>query len=334
MNYLPPGARFERARVKDFGNEQDRALRATMLVPLLAHGPLRLTGADRLDFVHGQISNEVKRLEVGQCRQALMLNHKGHALAQLWVFRREEDLFLAVEGGAGKLVEAQLKAHIIFDQVELQNLTGTISSFSLQGERAAALLQEVFATELPAENHFVHLPFAGAKVLMHPSRRSLAMGFDLHVLTKDAAQLFNVLQDYGAVPAGEKALELARIEAGIAAVETEAGEGVLPQEAGLEHAVSYQKGCYLGQEIMARIEARGNLRRSLQGLMLEAMPDSAMREISLEGKVVGRLGAVAEHPELGIIALSVLRNDLDEAAVLKIGDISARRCALPFRGVG
>ena len=118
--------------------------------------------------------------------------------------------------------------------------------------------------------------------------------------------------------------------AGIASASGEGGEGALPQEVGLEHAVSYRKGCYLGQEIMARIEARGNLRKGLRGLKLAALPGSETRDLTLEGKKVGRLGSVAEHPDLGIIALASVRMELEAGQEVEVGEITATVVELPF----
>jgi tRNA-modifying protein YgfZ len=294
------------------------ALETATVVPLLGHTALRVTGTDRLDFVHGQLSNQVKQLQPNTFSENLLLNHKGHALAQMRVFRREDDLFLALEGNASEFVERELRAHIIFDQVELQNLSGTITSFTLQGKEAAKVLESL---GLPTGNTFTQVPFANAKLLIHAAKRTVAGGFDVHVLSKDAEALLQRLLESGATLAGEQALEMSRVEAGIPYAETEAGEGVLPQEAGLEPCVSYTKGCYLGQEIMARIEARGNLRRSLKKVRLEALPTLEERDIRLGDKVVGRLGKVVEHPNLGVIALAVLRNDLPPDAILCVGNI-------------
>ena len=100
-------AQLRHGRVRRFGDAGDNlagevsALETAGLVPLLGTGSLRITGADRLDFLHGQVSNEVKRLKPGESRQALMLNVRGHALALMRVHRREDDLFVAVEGEAG-----------------------------------------------------------------------------------------------------------------------------------------------------------------------------------------------------------------------------------------
>lgn len=301
----------------------------SLLVPLLRHTPLQLRGDDRLDFLHGQVSNDVKGLTVGGCNRALMLNIKGHALALLSVYRREDDVFVAVEDGAGELTQKQLQAHIIFDQVSIHNLQGTLLSLSLQGQNAASVLRDSLGCEsLPSEGSFLHCDFASAKLLIAPRQRSRYGGYDLHVLSQDAAALCEQLQAHGAQLAGEAVLDIARVEAGIANVANEAAGGILPQEAGLEPAISYRKGCYLGQEIMARIEARGNVRRSLVGLRLSTMPDTHAPDIHAQGKRVGQLGTVLEHPDLGVIALAVLRNDVQEG--LEVNGIPAERQPLPF----
>ena len=262
-----------------------------------------------------------------------MLNVRGHALALMRVYRREDDLFVAVEGGAGAQVEAQLRAHIIFDQVELHNLSDTLLTFTVQGTDAGAVLRRVFGADLPdlpGPDTFTQPPFASAKVLVGPAPRSRAGGFDLHVLSRDAGALVAALTGAGAVLAGEDALEALRIEAGIAGAELEGGDGVLPQEAGLEHAVSYRKGCYLGQEIMARIEARGNLRRRLAGLSLDGLPEAGAKDLVQGGKTVGRLGGVAEHSRLGIIALASVRTEVEAGAGLEVGGVNAVVSSLPF----
>ena len=261
------GAQTIEGRISSFSNLSSEVQALTIgagLVPLLTTTPLRLIGADRLDFLHGQVSNEVKRLQPGETNTSLMLNVKGHALAQMRVYRREDDLFVAVEGGAGAFVQRELQVHIIFDQVELENLTDAITSFTLQGAKAQEVLKEVFDADLPNKGTFIQPLFESAKVLISSKKRSETGGYDLHVLSKDAPALFEKLEAAGATPAGEDALEAGRVAAGIASAQGEGGEGALPQEVGLEHAVSYRKGCYLGQEIMARIEARGKLRKGLE----------------------------------------------------------------------
>ena len=330
--WLDKGAQLKEGRVRNFGDPAAEfdVLETAGIVPLLGTGALRLTGADRLEFLHGQVSNEVKRLQTGEGRAALRLNIRGHALALLRVYRRDDDLFVAPEGGSAAGLEAGLRAHIIFDQVEIENSSESLTALTLQGENAAGTLQKVFQTELPAPDTFIQVPFASAKVLVSPVARSRAGGFDLHVLTKDAEALIGALQDAGAGLAGEDALEAQRIAAGIAGAEFEGGEGVLPQEAGLTYAISYRKGCYLGQEIMARIEARGKVRRQLVGLKLTALPEPGTRDLTQNGKTVGRLGGVAVHPQLGIIALGNVRSELETGEELEVGGVVGVISTLPL----
>jgi folate-binding protein YgfZ len=296
------------------------ALRVGAAVPLLASSVLRVTGADRLDFVQGQLSNDVKGLPVGGVTRALMLNHKGHALADVRVLRREGDLILIVEGGKGGIVRKSLEDHIIFDAVALHDADDV--HVTLQGERVMVLLGELGADI--GEGHYSADATLGAHWFF--CRRSDAQGVDGLVPKAQLAQFLNVLTHHNFVLAGEDALLTARVVAGIPAVETEAGEGVLPQEAGLEQAVSYRKGCYLGQEIMARIEARGKLRRSLAQLQFVQNDVSGLvvgADVMQRDKVVGRLGAFANHPERGAIALAVVRNDLGSDRVT-VGGLEAR----------
>ena len=326
------GAELRGGRVRHFGDPATEValLETAGVVPLLGTGALRLTGADRLEFLHGQVSNEVKRLQPGESRAALMLNIRGHALALLRLYRRDDDLFVAAEGGATAKLETQLRAHIIFDQVEIQNLSGSLTALTLQGTTAAETLQKVFEVELPAADTFVQVTFASAKVLVSPVARSRAGGFDLHVLTSDAETLINALKDAGAGLTGEDALGAHRIAAGLAEAEFEGGEGVLPQEAGLTYALSYRKGCYLGQEIMARIEARGKLRRRLVGLKLTALPGAGEVALTQNGKTVGRLGGVADHPQLGVIALGSVRTEVAAGETLEVGQVQAVVADLPI----
>ncbi|MBS3934251.1 MAG: folate-binding protein YgfZ [Truepera sp.] len=297
-------------------------------VPLTTLTPLRLTGADRLDFLHGQVSGEVKGLQVGQMSHALLLNVKGHALALLRVYRRQDDLFAAVEDGGGALVKAELQAHIVFDQVTIEDLSDTLRAFTLQGRGVREVLKRALGSNLPADGHFVEVPFADAKVLLAPVRRSSATGVDLHVLSRDAEALQTALLMAGAQLAGDDWLTLTRITAGLPSAAGEGGEGVLPQECGLAYAVSYRKGCYLGQEIMARLEARGNVRRRLLGVKLNGQPDD--KALRHQGKEVGRLGSFARHPELGWIGLAVVRLELSPGAELTAGGTQATLAPLPF----
>lgn len=288
---------------------------------------LEVTGEDRLDFVSGLVSNQVKQLPDGGTSISLVLNHRGQALAQLRTLRFPERLLLVSEDGAGPGLLEDFSARIIFDQVELEDVSSRYRLFSLQGPGAADLAASTFgASDTSSQGVFSE---TADGLLLAFSKRSLAGGVDLIASAIQADELLERFVSLGAQPSTPADLDRERVLAGVATAAGEGGEGVLPQEAGLEPFVSYRKGCYLGQEIMARIEARGRLRRDLAGLTLVTQPAAGERDITHEGRNVGRLGTVALDAELGVIALAVLRNDLPADAEFMVGGVSAKRRPLP-----
>lgn len=280
-----------------------------VLVPMLGTSIYKLTGADRLEFLHGQVSNTVKGLQVGQHNTSLMLNIKGHALAQLQVYVEQDHVLIAVEGGMGDFVKAHLERHIIFDQVEIEDLSESWITFSYIGAYASGNIYDLVSgmTEIGDETF---LKFDD--IIVAKSKRTNHTSFD--ILTPIDLTATRLIEHQ--TLAGEDLLNLARIEAGIAHAEFEGGEGSLPQEVGLEGFVHYKKGCYLGQEIMARIEARGNLRKDIFALELSAVPEDMT--LVAEGKTVGKITSVAMHPEKNVIGLAQLRKDY--VAPLQVGD--------------
>jgi folate-binding protein YgfZ len=301
-----------------------------LVVALTDVGFLRLGGADRVDFLHGQVSHDVRGLRAGEQNRSLLLNHRGHALAEMRVLRGESEIEVAVEGGALQTVEQSLRAHIIFDQVELTRPAEPRAVLTVQGPGSEALLAGLVAAPLPGPGRFTSEELAGRPVTILRSARTSDGGFDLHLPGAALQTVTESLVQAGALAGSREALELARVCAGLPAAAAEGGEGILPQEAGLEPLVSYRKGCYLGQEIMARIEARGKLRRELGGLLLQGEPEPGERDVLSDGRSVGRIGTVSRHPRHGFVALAVLRTDLAEGAALEAGGAPARRVPLPL----
>lgn len=302
-------------------------------------GGLRVSGDDRIEFLHGQLAADIRGLAIGGAGRSLALDVKGHALAEATVHRREHDLYLAVEDGASSLLRERLRRHVIFDAVRLEDLSGDLGTLTLQGPGAAEAIAAA-GWAVPTEGRFVTVAFGAASLLIAPRARSAAGGFDLHLLRGRRDDLLGALDGAGVVPADENVLEPSRVAAGLARAGREAGAGILPHEAGLNDAFSTRKGCYLGQEVMARIEARGRLHRALAGLHLYTASDAGAgaahgaegRGLLLNGRRVGRIGTVAWHPRLGSIALAVLRLDVGDEP-LEIEErphLGARRAPLPF----
>ena len=285
---------------------------------------LEATGADAVEFLHGQLANDVKGLRDGATTRSLLLNHKGHAMAEAQVARLgPRRLVMVVDDEKGAWVQDTLARHVVFDEVELTPVLGAV--ITVQGVRAPEAVSSL-GVAAPEGGEVAQLGESGH---VYPTRRSGAGGYDVLLLgdgaKERAAEIERVLAGGGAARVDGAAIDSARVLALVPAAGRDGGEGVLPQEAGLEGLVSFRKGCYLGQEIMARIEARGSvMRRALTALELSSEP--AGPDVTLEGRVVGRLGTVAMLPDGRLAALSVLRKDAHDADGLSVGEgTSAKR---------
>jgi folate-binding protein YgfZ len=310
-----------------------------VLLPRLALGHLRLTGADRVPFVHGLVSHDVAGLAEGAAVDALLLDHRGRPQAGLTVHRRRDDLFIAVDDGAGAAVQRILDDHVIFDQVVVADLGARLATVTLCAADvavAAAVLEaawpggggelaDALAATAPLE---AVAPVAGVttphgRALLWPRRFGAGWAVDVHLLAEDLAVAWPAWTAAGARPVGERAWTAGRVAHGFATAHAEGRLG-LPQETGLEARISYRKGCYLGQEIMARIEARGRLRRRLRGVRLGGPPPAlgAARGWRIEdaaGRAVGELGSAAPAPDGdGWWGLAVVRDDADGAIAWRV----------------
>lgn len=307
------------------------------LVPRLTAGHLRIVGADRLAFVHGLVSHDVVGLRDGEAVDALLLDHRGAPQAAMTVHRRPADLFVAVDDGGGAGVAAVLREHVVFDQVEVQDMGSRLASLTLVGDAAtlAAACEAAWRGAGGAVADALARTKDGRRAaatvatgettaaLLRPRPWGSAWSLDVHVLERDLPGAVQAWTGLGVRPVGERAWTAARVAHGVASAYAEGGLG-LPQETGLEGRVSYRKGCYLGQEIMARVEARGRLRRGLGRLRLAGPPPGlgrarAWRVEDAAGRGVGAMGSAAPAPDGdGWWALAVVRLELAAGAPLQV----------------
>lgn len=321
---------------------------APSLVPRVAAGHLRVVGADRLGFVHGLVSHDVVGLRDGEAVEALLLDHRGAPRAGLIVHRRPADLYLAVEDGAGPAVATTLREHVVFDQVEVEDLGGRLAQVTLvaDGGSLAAACEAAWrgtggpvagalataadvARGTPARATLALPTGPSTTALLRPRSWGAAWAVEVQLLARDLPGAWQAWTALGFRAVGERAWTAARVAHGVA---TALGEGRLglPQETGLEDRVSYRKGCYLGQEIMARVEARGRLRRGLARLRLAGPPPAlgrarGWRLEDAAGQPIGALGSAAPAPDGdGWWALAVVRLGLPPDAVVRVavdGDV-------------
>jgi folate-binding protein YgfZ len=291
-------------------------------------GKLALTGDQAAEMLNGQVSNDVEALASGSGCYAALLTNKGKMLGDLRVLSTGEELLLITERSALQALFDQLRRGMIGWGAELHKRTLQQGLLSLIGPRARAVAG-ADAAGLPAREHAnVVGEIGGARVVLVATD----LGVDVLCAAEDRARVADALRDAGAVAVDEAAAELVRVESGRPRYGIDLDDTTIPQEAGLnDRAVSFTKGCYVGQETVARLHWRGKPNRHLRGLRLSA-PAPTGTPLRLGEREVGRLGSVAVSPVHGPIALAIVRREAGVGDTLAVGDggVSAQVVELPF----
>jgi folate-binding protein YgfZ len=291
-------------------------------------GKLALTGADARGFLQGQVTNDVEGLSPGFGCYAAFLTPKGKMLGDLRILDAGEEVLLDTERVALQGLFNMIRQFSIGYDVELHKRTLERGLLSLIGPESAAIAG---ASDLATEEHaHVLVEVPGSGVTARAIRTDV--GVDLLFEAGELEALRTALEQAGAVPVSEAVVEALRIERGRPRYGVDLDDSVIPQEAGLnDRAVSFTKGCYVGQETVARLYYRGKPNRQLRGVRLSG-PASPGDELLFEGRVVGRVTSVAQSPRFGEIALALVRREAPPGTtVLVAGDGStAEVVELPF----
>jgi folate-binding protein YgfZ len=335
------------ARYGDPLAEHAALRQAAGVLDLSSRGRLCVLGADRERFLNGQVTNDVKALRAGQGCYAAIVNAKGRMESDAFIYRLAGEFLLDFEPGISTALTYRLERYVIADDVRIADAAPHYGLLSVQGPQAAAAVAALgLGVELPAEPlTMVSVKDAnwGEIHLANQPRVGLP-GFDLFVpvaaQAKAAEALIAAAQAVGGRAAGWDALELARIEMGIPRFGADMDATNLPPEAGIEdRAVSYTKGCYIGQEVIARIRTYGQVTRRLRGLRLaDDQPRLPTRGNPLfkDGREVGFVTSAVRSPVLNAnIALGYVRRECNEVGTeltlrAASGDSPARIVPLPF----
>lgn len=291
--------------------ERDALLGGAALVDRPVPGRLRLAGADRLRFLNGLVTCEVKGLAEGEGTYGFVTSVQGRVLAEVAVLALADELWLELPAGEDEAVANHLAKYLIADRVEIATLAAV--PLTLAGPGAADLLESLLGRgSLPPEP-WSHRPANVAGLPGRVVRRGIAPveTFELWLAPGAGVSVRAQLQAEGAVPVGPEAWDVLRVERGIPAFGRDFGPDNFPQETGLgEQAVSYQKGCYLGQEVVARIHYRGGVKKALRGIRFLGLPEPPPTGTPLlaEGRPAGRVGTSVQSPAHGSIALAVLHD--------------------------
>jgi glycine cleavage system T protein len=246
------------------------------MADLSYRGLIRITGTDRAKFLQGLITNDAMKLAEGQGLYAAILNPKGRMLADLKIYAVHDAFLVDLDREITDKTVQILNRYKLISKAVLEDLTDRLVHLAVYGPSAQPLLEKVLGTALPKSLEFssISVQWNGQQVHVIQSMYTGEQGYDLMVPVQQGEALWKEILDagsgFGIKPTGLEALESLRIEAGIPRYGMDMDENTFPPEAGLEEkAISYTKGCYVGQETIARIKTYGQVHRKLMGLILK-----------------------------------------------------------------
>jgi folate-binding protein YgfZ len=294
-----------------------------------------LTGTDRVRWLNGMVTNNIRDLAVGRGVYAFLLNPQGRILGDLCAYNCGGSL--AVDTSQlqlAKILET-LDRYIIMDDVEVVDVSGQSAVIGIAGPKSELTLRAA-GFEIPALQplQFATIKWNGNDVAVVRGDNPSVVSYELRVAAQDADTVKNSLVKAGAAPIGIVAQEWLRIASGIPLYGKDIREKDLPQETCQERALNFNKGCYIGQEIVERIRSRGAVHRQFTGFLIEGPLPESGTELQFEGKKAGEITSVASLPMDGDnrnVALGYVRREI--AATKKAldgGSFQATAVMLPF----
>ena len=312
--------------VAELATDYRTVLESCGLLDRSERGKLALIGSGAKEFLQGQVSNDVEGLTPGTGCYATFLTPKGKMLGDLRILDAEQELLLDTERVALQELFNMIRRFSVGYDVQLHKRTVERGLLSLVGPASDAIL----GPDAPGAEEHAHR----ALELQGVSARAIRtdVGIDLLCEADATGELFEKLQQAGAIPVSESAAECLRVERGRPRYGIDLDQTVIPQEAGLnERAVSFTKGCYVGQETVARLYYRGKPNRHLRGLRCVSAVSSG-DQVAFGERAVGQVGSAVESPAFGSIALAIIRREVVPGASVSVGaeGVSAMVTELPF----
>ena len=291
-----------------------------------SRGRIRVSGSEATMFLNGLITNDMKALAQNRWMPAVFPTVQGRLIGAVRVIRGNEPAFLIdTELPSHDAVLKTISRFTLAGDFKVADLTTETALLTLQGQGAAEILQKVFeqgVSDLP-DNGVVETGWDGVPVMIFRATHTGEDGYDIVIDSSRKAEFQQALETAGAQPIGEDTFEILRVEAGIARFGQDIDETIVVPETNLDDAVSYTKGCYVGQEIIVRIKHRGHPAKKLTGLRFETdqqiEPGAVIR--SKENQEIGRVTSAVISPRLGSIGLGYVRYEhLAEGTHVVVGD--------------
>jgi len=300
-----------------------------------ARGRIRVSGSEAVMFLNGLMTNDMKSLAANHWMPAVFPTVQGRLIGAVRVIRGSEPSFLIdTETASHEAVLKTISRFTMAGDFKVADVTEETGLLTIQGQLAGEVIEKVFETSAS------EIPVNGVsevrQVTIIRATHTGENGFDILVDSAQKAELLQALEDGGAQPISDDTLEILRVEAGIARFGVDMDDTNVVPETNLDDAVSYTKGCYVGQEIIVRIKHRGHPAKKLTGLKFETdvQIESGAVINSTENQEIGRVTSAVISPRLGSIGLGYVRYEqLTEGTRVIVSDgIEATVTALPFLG--
>ena len=314
------------------------------IADLSSRGKLRISGKDHIKFLQGMLSNDVMKLEEGKGVYATILTVKGRMITDMKVYKDSDSVLLDLEPGVNEKVSELLTKFRLSYKAPIDDLTETLGLISVQGPDSRKMLEMLLDEALPQMNEyeFQKKEYGGSELMIVYVNRTGEEGFDLYIKNNKLKHLWGELMKKGEAlkikPVGYDALNILRIESGMPIYNIDMDETNIPIEAGLWNALDFEKGCYVGQEVVARIKWRGHVNRHLMGFACkDERVLEAGNEIFKDEKKIGWVTSAVFSPKLNKpICLGYIRREYKDPGTevsIKCSDnteILAQVVDLPF----
>lgn len=281
------------------------------VIDLSGRGRIQITGSEAVMFLNGLVTNDMKTLEENHWMPAVFPTVQGRLIAAVRVVRTGIGFLLDTDPASHSHVLKTIERFTLAGDFRVADLTDTTTMVSVQGKASNQTVEKILGQPCNLErNGAREVEWRGHRLTLVRATHTSEDGFDLIGPTENATALWDNLIEAGARPVGFDALQILRVEAGIARYGRDMDNTTVVTETNLDEAVSYTKGCYVGQEIIIRIKHRGHVAKKLTGLVLdkEAQIEAGAPVQSTEGNEIGRITSVTFSPALGrSVALAYIR---------------------------
>jgi len=322
----------------DFGDvraELEALISGCGVYQLNSRARIAVTGGDRVRWLNGMVTNNIRDLAPGHGVYAFLLNPQGHILGDLYAYNRGESLIVDTDQAQSEKLLATFDHYIIMDDVEVANVSDKLTAIGATGPKVREVMRAA-GFEIPELEplQFVDMTRHNVPVTVVRNDNASVESYELWLSPDQLTLVQDALTKAGATLVGTNALELLRIAAGIPRYGPDIRERDLPQETEQLRAVHFSKGCYIGQEIVERIRSRGAVHRKFTGFEVQGALPAVGTKIQADGRDIGEITSVASLPLADgerSVALGYIRREIaTPGKQLQAGSTRLSVAALPF----